>query len=192
MIYDYLVTLKNERRKYIDKISQGLLGLSAIFFLTQLSSPLKYTYLLWVSFIVIIAGLVMNWFSAIKKRKPVNYSRLLFVAGITWFAMPFLPWAGIPLILLGLLEKQAKFPMEIGFTEDRIVFNTLIEKKYSWLDFNNIILKDNILTLDFKNNKLFQKETIDEDGDVEEDEFNEYCRRQLERAAKINGSMSLT
>ena len=39
--------------------------------------------------------------------------------------------------------------------------------------FNNVVLKDDLLTLDFKSNKLLQRETIDEEGDAEEDEFND-------------------
>ena len=31
-------------------------------------------------------------------------------------------------------------------------------KKYQWDQFSNVVLKDNILTLDFKNNKLLQAE----------------------------------
>jgi hypothetical protein len=44
---------------------------------------------------------------------------------------------------------------------------------------NNVMLKDGMLTLDFKNNKLLQKETIDEDGDADEDEFNAWCRERF-------------
>jgi hypothetical protein len=179
MVYDYLVTLKNERRNVIDGVSMLLTGLSALFFLSQVSWPVKSSYIFLISFLVLAAGLAFNWYNRTRKNKQVFFKWLLFLAGITWFAMPFLYWAGIPMLLLGLIEKQAKFPLEIGFKDDRIVFNTLIKKKYGWEDFNNILIKDNVLTLDFKSNKLFQKETIDEEGDAEEDEFNEYCRLQL-------------
>jgi hypothetical protein len=38
------------------------------------------------------------------------------------------------------------------------------------------------LTLDFKNNTIFQKEVLDDDEpDADEDEFNKYCREQLSR-----------
>jgi hypothetical protein len=44
------------------------------------------------------------------------------------------------------------------------------------------MLKDGILTMDFRNNKLFQKETDDSDDpdyDGSEEEFNQYCIDQL-------------
>src|SRR5215207_3085925 len=135
MVYDYLVTLKNERRNVIDLISILLTGLSALFFLSQVSWPLKSSYVFLLAFGVLAAGLVLKWYNRTRKNKQVFFKWLLFLAGITWFAMPFLYWAGIPMLLLGLIEKQAKFPLEIGFKDDRIVFNTLIKKKYGWEEF---------------------------------------------------------
>ncbi|HSC40123.1 MAG TPA: hypothetical protein VLD19_19700, partial [Chitinophagaceae bacterium] len=96
--------------------------------------------------------------------------------------LPIQAWLSIPLFLLGLFERQAKMPLEIGFTNDVVVINTLFRRYYRWTDFNNIILKDDILTLDFKNNRLLQRETVDEDGEAGEDEFNNYCRERLSKA----------
>jgi hypothetical protein len=54
------------------------------------------------------------------------------------------------------------------------------------------MLKDDILTMDFRNNKLFQKETDDEadpDYDGSEDEFNQFCKKNLELSEKTAGRM---
>ena len=91
--------------------------------------------------------------------------------------MPYFQWLIFVFGFFGLFEFQAKFPLEIGFTDKQIVFNSLIKKRYTWSDFNNVVLKDNVLTLDFKNNKIFQKEAIDEEGEADEDEFNEFCKQ---------------
>jgi hypothetical protein len=43
-----------------------------------------------------------------------------------------------------------------------------------------VMLRDGLLTLDFKDNTLIQKEVLDDDEpDAPEDEFNEYCRSKL-------------
>jgi hypothetical protein len=55
-------------------------------------------------------------------------------------------------------------------------------KKYEWTEIDNIVLNGGILTIDFKNNKLLQLETDDEEDDeydVEDEEFNNYCRKHL-------------
>jgi hypothetical protein len=82
------------------------------------------------------------------------------------------------------LEYQTKRPLEIGFDYDRIVINTLIRQRHDWSAFNNIVLKDGLLTLDFKNNRLMQKEIADDEDedDADEEEFNTWCREQLARA----------
>jgi hypothetical protein len=43
-------------------------------------------------------------------------------------------------------------------------------------------LKDGLLTLDFSNNKVVQREIEDdEEDDADEEEFNNFCRNQLAR-----------
>ena len=84
------------------------------------------------------------------------------------------------------MEYQAKYPLEIGFSDEEILRNTLFKKKYRWSDLNNVILKDGLLTMDFKNNKLFQKEALDEEEmDADEAEFNTYCQKRLSDSNSI-------
>ena len=94
--------------------------------------------------------------------------------------MPYLQWMIIPFFVLALLEAQAKYPLEIGFYSEGVVLNTLFKKKFPWSSLQSVILKDGLLTLDFSNNKLIQKEVLDDDDpDAAEDEFNDYCRSKL-------------
>ena len=81
--------------------------------------------------------------------------------------------------IAGLLEKQVKFPQEIGFSENEISFNTFPRKVLKWNELNNTLIKDGLITIDLKNNKLFQKEI---EGYVTADiekEFNDFCHRCL-------------
>jgi hypothetical protein len=82
-----------------------------------------------------------------------------------------------------LLEHQVKFPLEIGFSENQIVFNTLFRKKYNWSQLSNVMLKDGMLTMDFYNNRLLQRQVEDDedDDDATEEEFNLFCRQQLKK-----------
>ena len=179
MKYDYVVTLKKSSDRQIDMISVLLCMLSIAGFMFEQISTHHFNYLLSIVSTVIVAGIIHNIFF-IKKDKSARYKYLLFLAGITWIGMPYLQWVSIIFFFLAFLEYQAKHPLEVGFTNDEVVINTLIKRKFNWSDFNNIILKDGLLTLDFKNNKIFQKETLDDDEpDADEDEFNDYCRKML-------------
>ena len=180
MIYDYVVTLKNEKSRSIDTISILVILISAAAFSWVRISGLSESPIFLVAAILLVCGIIWQLYRR-KKQKQVGFSKLMVIAGITWFAMPYLAWIGLAVLLLSLLEKPAKTNLEIGFTTDRIVMNHIIKKKYSWQSFSNILLKDGILTLDFKNNRIFQKATVDEEGDAEESEFNDYCHQQLKK-----------
>lgn len=83
------------------------------------------------------------------------------------------------ILLMGLvLHYSYVVPLvEIG-KEHIVVKKTFSNKKYSWQDFSNIVLKDNLLTLDFKNNKVMQLE-IEINFPVDEGQFNEFCETRI-------------
>jgi len=101
--------------------------------------------------------------------------------------MPRLQWLAALFVVFAFLEYQAKYPLQIGFSNDEVVINTLFKKRYPWTAFTNIILKDGLLTLDFKNNRILQRESVDDDDpDADEDEFNAYCGSRLAILKKQN------
>lgn len=56
-----------------------------------------------------------------------------------------------------------------GLSGDRLV---------TWNELTNVIKKFDLLTFDFKNNKLLQVQITDADT-INENEFNEFCKQQL-------------
>ena len=127
--------------------------------------------------------MLVTWiFSAYKKTKTgIAYFRLaLLIAAVGWFLGTERNWLmGILYAAAGLFEKQVKFPQEIGFSEDEIVFNTFPERRLQWNEVNNVLIKDGLITIDQKNNKLIQKE-INEGVSLQvENEFNNFCRSKL-------------
>ncbi len=194
MKYQYVVILKKDGERATDLLSILLCFSSAVIFgYTQLKSDHPNIYL-YAFTALILGGLVYN--AVVRRRltaaarrhpqKPVRYKYLILLTALGWFGMPFLPWIGIVFLILAFLEHQAKRPLEIGFDRDRVVINTLIRKRHDWSVFNNVLLRDGLLTLDFKNNRLLQKEVADDDeddDDVDEEEFNAYCRDRLTAAS---------
>lgn len=189
MIFNYIVTLRNDTGKYVDRLSLLLCSLSAIIFLRQQIITPQKTIVYLIDFLFVAVVVIRNvYLQKVKKQEKVYYNRGLFFCAIVWTVMPQMQWLVFVFAFLGLFEFHAKFPLEIGFTDNQIVFNSIIKKRYSWNDFNNVVLRDNLLTLDFKNNKIFQKETIDEEGEADEDEFNDFCQDRLRAAAQTSGS----
>ncbi|HEY2649979.1 MAG TPA: hypothetical protein VGI38_12340 [Puia sp.] len=178
MHYDYVVTLKRENAHRTDLVSLLLLIFSLLAFsFAQLHHGLNF--FLDAGILVALTGILINLrYARIKKEMRFRY--WLFATGICWLAMSYLQWLIIPFFFLGVLEAQAKYPLEIGFYSEGIVMNSLFNKKFPWTSLQSVVLKDGLLTLDFINNKLIQKEVLDDDDpDAPEDEFNDYCRSKL-------------
>ena len=139
----------------------------------------------WLSLAVgglLLIGLILILLSRRRIRhNKVRYRLLLLLATFGWVVCSPLPWIGAFFFILVFLEYQTKRPLEIGFDNDRVVINTLFKQRFDWSAFNNVVLKDGLLTLDFKSNRLIQKEIADddEDDDADEEEFNLYCRGRL-------------
>ena len=93
--------------------------------------------------------------------------------------MPYFEWLFFVFVALALLEYQARHPLEIGFSSRQVVFNTLFKKKFSWSELSNVLLRDGLLTIDFDNNRLFQREIDEGESEASEEEFNAWCLRQL-------------
>lgn len=103
----------------------------------------------------------------------------LVFAAWGWYLQPNGLFPALVYLLAAFLEGQVKFPQEVAFDPTEVVVNSFPKKHYQWSELANVVLKDNLLTIDFKNNKLVQKET---DGSIsarEEEEFNDFCRKWL-------------
>jgi hypothetical protein len=127
---------------------------------------------------------VWNFLEGRKGKKSAFRVALLLIAGGVLLLPPFglLSAAGLGFLAMALIERKALAPTEIGFAEDHIRFNGLLNKDHAWSDLQSILLKDGILTMDFHNNHLLQLETDDEEDDeydAEEDEFNDWCAMRL-------------
>lgn len=190
MHYQFVVILKRDSERTTNALSVFLCIISVVYFLysviTSMVSAAGLSYFHAALTFVLVAGVLINFFGRRAGRTKVRYRYLLMVAALGWFASP-LPWLAGIFLILAFLEYQTKRPLEIGFDKDIVVINSLIRRKYDWTAFSNIVLRDGLLTMDFKNNRLFQKEVADEDedeDDADEKEFNDYCQARLEASQK--------
>jgi hypothetical protein len=182
IVYPYVVTLKNQKTRYIDILGYLLLLLSLIFFLREmfLTGNISFAYL--AGSIFVAGVLVWNFYSGMIKKNKVYFKYGLMIAALVWMKMPYYQWLFFAFLILALLEYNAKYAIEIGFSEKEILINSLFKKRFKWTDLSNVMLKDGLLTIDFNNNKLLQEEVLDdEEDDADEEEFNRYCREQLSK-----------
>lgn len=178
MKYPFVVILKKTGQRATDVIS-ALLCLLSIFSFAFIAIQDRERILGTIA-LVLLLGLVAVFLWSRRSGK-LRFRYLLLLAAMGWMFFTSAPWVGFFFLLLTFLEFQTKRPLEVGFDYDRVVINSLIKQEFEWSAFTNVILKDGLLTLDFKSNRLIQREIADddEDDDADEDEFNAWCRQRL-------------
>ncbi|HUQ65775.1 MAG TPA: hypothetical protein VM101_06460 [Flavitalea sp.] len=179
--YPYIIVLKNESSRYVNVFGFLLTTGSAVLFAREMFFR-NMIIIPYLAGIIFIAGLLLwNAFLYYRTDKEIYYSKALLIAGLVWTKMPYFEWLVIVFAFLTLLEYQAKRPAEIGFAENHIVINKLFKKTIRWSEIDNVVLRDGWLTIDFKNNKLLQKEIDDGESEASEEEFNEWTGRRREK-----------
>jgi hypothetical protein len=117
-----------------------------------------------------------------RKITPTdNLSKLLLVLGlsfaINWLAnfywLPGIGMAGITFLFI-----QALRPITIIFSSDNIQINTFPTRSYSWNEIDQVILRDQILTLNFYNNRFIQHSVLPA-SNFNVDQFNQFCLHHL-------------
>lgn len=179
-VFPYVVVLKRKHQRSVD-----LIGIFAaiIFILLLISKAIREAdNRIFLALTVLCASGLLAYNIQLFRRKRKTEIALLYL--MAWMGLFFFDLPGkLAFIALALTGYLSGIREEIGFSEKHIVFKSLFRKKILWVDLNNALIKDGILTLDYKNNKLLQAETDDDEDedeyDVSEEEFNAWCREQL-------------
>jgi hypothetical protein len=171
------IILKNDKIKSYRSIALIILILNLSVFIFLLFYD-QYRYEA-ASAILLIGIYIFMRLYFIRKYNQGNYvdQVLLFVLAGCWFGIQNYLMVFI-LVILGVLYHLALQKLLFVFTSEKISKMNFPVKEFSWNMFNNVILKDNILTLDFKNNHLIQAE-IEKSGNINEKQFNSFAQSRL-------------
>lgn len=183
--YNFVIPLKkNKYSNATNWISQLLLLLSIIFLTLQLnynttntSSAINNNFIIVYLVAIIIGWLYLKWKQL--KQHSFYYRSVILIAALSWFLIPNLHWLFIVYFIAAIIEKPVRSNTVLAFNKKEIVLNDFPTKKFQWNQFNNIVLKDGLLTLDFSNNKLYQKEIENKINNIYEIEFNHFCAIQI-------------
>jgi hypothetical protein len=180
IVQDYLVVLKNPNIQLVERTGWLMAALSILILIVQLLASPKSIGLFATLFVVVVF-LISN-LNEKRKKKNISFSYLLIATGVGLAFFGDGPNSNLLFIVIGILERFFLQKKEIGFTKEHITIGGWFPKKHIWPEIDNIVLNGGILTIDFKNNQLLQLDTDDdedEEYDVEDEEFNNYCLTQL-------------
>lgn len=179
-VYDFILVFKGNGHRLVNRITRMMLLLALAVFIF-VSVPLTKSSTL----PFIISFLILGWWILteyrLKKGKLAYFRIALLLAAWGWYLQPNGKLIALIYLVAALLEKQVKFPQEVAFDEEEIVFNSFPRKHFAWTAVNNVVLKDGLLTIDFTTNKLIQKELESFPSIKVEAEFNAFCAQKLYR-----------
>ena len=94
-------------------------------------------------------------------------------------------WPAAIMAILAMLYIISIRQFILSVSESNIIYPSFPGKTIQWNELNNIIMKDGLLTLDFKNNKLIQVLVSKDKSDtgIDERDFNDFCKKQLSVAS---------
>jgi hypothetical protein len=181
----YSFILKNEKTKKYRLISQLLVLFNLLGFVFILvNNEVRIAKNLILMFAILITAVytfftVIEWIT--KKALPDFWHRSIFgVCAVVWYTEGFW-WLTIMLFLFILLDFTAYKKLIVDITDKKIIVPYILQRTIDWSEVNNVILKDGLLTIDLRNNKLFQQLILNSDDDINEKEFNDFCRQQLNK-----------
>jgi len=183
-LYDFVVSLQRPGKKAINLVSQLLLVIFLFAFIWFAYSHGIRGQQLWL--VALPVMIVVLWaYGYVRAADPefvVQYRVELLIAAMGWLMLPmsaFSWWIGWGYAMMAILERFAKRPFQFRFTREKVSTNSLPPKHYEWFEIANVMIRDNLFTLDLNNNKMLQRELETPIDEVTQKEFNAYCKSLL-------------
>lgn len=109
------------------------------------------------------------------------------LSGCLYFLSHMQPIVGFTLFLAGLgigyigyAEYKILQPSYVEFDNSGITLPTIFgSRRIGWNEMKNVILRNDLLTLDFKNNKILQLEVLDDISTTKAAEMNQYFQTRI-------------
>ncbi|MCO6496134.1 MAG: hypothetical protein J5I50_00590 [Chitinophagaceae bacterium] len=174
---EYNIVIQNSKLKTHIKLGYAFVIMSLISFglLLLIRAPWKTPV---AGFAVTIIYFLLK---ALRKDKTTPWvdQDIFFLYGAAWLWHSSL--MAILLVLIGVLFKITLQPFRFIFTKEGVRKDFFPKKNIEWSAFSGIILKNGILTLDYKDNRLLQA-PIENPESIDEQEFNAFVTEQLNKS----------
>jgi hypothetical protein len=187
----FTFTIRDKKFDGYKKLASFLFIINAILFIAwaQASQGNARRLIFFATSGILIFYAVYNWLY--KPRKERSYIIIYLLIAVIWITETPYWYAGPFFLLMMFLQNRMESDLVIAITPLHILIAGFIPKKYDWKLFNNIVLKDGLLTLDFMSDRVVQVEPdwqVGNDTKVAannyerfEADFNEFCKVQLKK-----------
>lgn len=174
---NFKVILKKEKQKIYNFISWIILSVNFIcLFLISSSTGFKNIAPSVYGSIAILSAILIRYLKPADKK--ITFVAPFLVCAIGWVTLHFW-WIAIIDLIFMLLSFEAIKDFIVFFSENEIKYSSSFRRNVPWVQVSNVILKDDILTIDLKNNKIIQQQVDERSSSINEKEFNDFCNKQL-------------
>jgi hypothetical protein len=177
----FVIPVKPNNTKPLYIVSVLILALSYFSFFYKALAQFSVLEIAVFSFMAVISGIW--YFNIFKGKWPAKHGYIIFVsAGAVWFYQGGIGYMiGILVIFSGIVQLRVKASPAIMADNNGVALKNIFIKHYNWQEMNNVVIKDGLVTVDCKNNRLYQKEIAGDISPEFEAEFNEFCRLKTGR-----------
>ncbi|HVX52481.1 MAG TPA: hypothetical protein VHB48_20140 [Chitinophagaceae bacterium] len=177
----YHIILKN-------KVNPQSLDKASLFILfTALVACLARAVYLTATIVIIVSLLLLIltgwWLYGVFNKKPASrFSAIIIAITAVYFFIQLTGlgfFMGIMLALTFWFDKRLKREPHVTISSSGVTVITFFALPFTWQQLNNVIIKDGVLTVDTKSNRLIQKELANDITTADEAEINEFCRLNI-------------
>jgi hypothetical protein len=131
--------------------------------------------------IALLSTIVTSYLLIQGKKIWLTFFYVSAVAILLFWIVNGYWWIGLLMLLLFLLFKVSDRQLIVTVSNSNLEYPSFPKRNIQWKDLSNLVLKDGLLTIDFKNNRIIQQYIGTESKPINEKEFNEFCREQLDK-----------
>ncbi len=184
MAPSYTFTLKPEKKASFSRIELLVVVLHLILFIVIAVSSYPEGIVA-AGFGIAMAVIYVVLFFVYKNRQLRHtLLRLPLYFFLVWWFVNGVYWMAALLLVFNIFSTLSQKKIQIVFSQDQILYKSFPNRLFNWHNLNNAVLRDGLLTIDFKNDKLIQQ--LVEEDQTNEAAFNSFCQTQLKAAAGQN------
>lgn len=180
---EFVLILKHDKIVSYKRSILAIIGLNLIFFISHAIITIETKTINRCLFIVSISLLLFATEYLLNKRNKKIFSAAIAVCALLiymYLKMNFW-WAAAAMALVLLLYLFAIQVPVLHISANGIKLSILGKRFLKWEQLHNLVLKDGLVTIDLKNNKLIQQYLDESSMPVNEKEFNDFCKKQLNK-----------
>jgi hypothetical protein len=179
---NFEIILKNNRSEIEIITTRALLAIAGVASFVYTAERNYYAGIASGFLLFIMSFFVKTILDKYRLKRLLLLGIAAFLTYITTGSIVFAVVLFIHGFLFAMLNKKIKVTVDGTAIEVHYVF---FKKKHSWNELKNVILKDSVLTIDFKSNRLLQTEIAEESFGTDEKLFNRFCIEQLQIASAV-------